>query len=107
MFISKRCGCSSKDGKNCIPDKRLGKLADNLTLLSVKSRLELLFLLKDKPHCVCDLTVHTDMSQSLVSHHLADLVKAKIIGYKREGKYLDYFLTEKGRKIIETLSVLQ
>jgi ArsR family transcriptional regulator len=103
MFISKRCNCSTKDNK-CVPSKTdLKELSDNLTLLSVKSRLDLLFLLKDKSHCVCDLTEHTDMSQSLISHHLSDLTTAGFVDSKREGKYIDYFLTPKGEELVETL----
>lgn len=103
MFISKRCNCSTKDNK-CIPSKiDLEKLSDNLTLLSVKSRLNLLFLLKDKSHCVCDLTEHTDMSQSLISHHLADLTTAGLVDSRREGKFIDFFLTPKGEELVKTL----
>ena len=106
MFISKRCDCSSKENK-CIPSNvDLQKLSDNLTLLSVKSRLDLLFLLNDKSHCVCDLGEHTEMSQSLISHHLSDLTKAGFVDSKREGKFIDYFLTPKGDDLVKTLITL-
>lgn len=106
MFISKRCDCSTKENK-CVPSEiDLQKLSDNLTLLSVKSRLDLLFLLKDRSHCVCDLTEHTEMSQSLISHHLSDLTKAGFVDSKREGKFIDYFLTIKGDEIVKILIML-
>jgi len=103
MFISKRCDCSSKKNK-CIPSGiDLQKLSNNLTLISVKSRLDLLFLLNEKPHCVCDLGEHTKLSQSLISHHLSDLTKAGFVDNKRVGKYTDYFLTLKGKALVKTL----
>lgn len=106
MFISKKCGCRSKGGECCCSDKDLTKLTNNLTLLSIKSRLAILFLLKDKPHCVCDLVMHTDMSQSLISHHLADLTDAGLIMGKREGKYVEYSLTHKGERSLEALFII-
>jgi ArsR family transcriptional regulator len=106
MFISKRCNCSAKHNK-CVPSKiDLKQLSDNLTLLSVKSRLDLLFLLKDKSHCVCDLTEHTDMSQSLISHHISDLTAAGFVNSKREGKFVEHYLTLKGQDLVKTLMAM-
>lgn len=106
MFISKRCNCSTKDNKCISPEIDLKKLSNDLTLLSVKSRLDLLFLLKGKSHCVCDLTVHTDMSQSLISHHLSDLSEAGFVDSRREGKYIDYYLTDRGEELVKTLMAI-
>lgn len=106
MFISKRCDCISKLGKCCRTTKDIENLSNDLSLLSVKSRLDILFLLKDKPHCVCDLENHTGMSQSLVSHHLSDLTYAGFIKSKREGKYIDYYLAQKGEKFLEAVLLM-
>lgn len=107
MFISKRCNCFSKLGICCGNGKNSEKLSKDLGLLSVKSRLDILFLLKDKPHCVCDLAAHTGMSQSLISHHLADLIKSQLIGSSREGKFVEYFLAKKGIKVIQALDLIR
>jgi ArsR family transcriptional regulator, arsenate/arsenite/antimonite-responsive transcriptional repressor len=101
MFMGKRCQCSSRECPQSKAD--LKSLSDNLTLLSVKSRLDILFLLKDKPHCVCDLITHTNMSQSLISHHLSDLACAGFVESKRAGKYIDYDLTSEGKNLVKTL----
>lgn len=93
----------SKSNKYLIKDFDLQNLSNNLNLLSVKSRLDLLFLLKDKQHCVCDLMMHTKMSQSLISHHLSDLTQAGFVDSKREGKFIDYFLTKRGKQLIKAL----
>lgn len=106
MFISRRCDCSSKISQCCQSGKNTGKLSKDLGLLSAKSRLDILFLLKDKPHCVCDLMSHTDMSQSLISHHLSDLTIAGLVGNKRVGKYIDYYITKKGLRFIEALLLM-
>lgn len=104
MFISKRCDCSTEDNKYNFQKVDLQRLSEILTLLSVKARLDLLFLLNDKPHCVCDLEGHTNMSQSLISHHLSDLSKAGFVISKKEGKYTDYFLTSRGEELVRTLN---
>jgi len=103
MFISKRCDCNPKTDNCCKSDKDISKLNQIFTVVSVKSRLEILFLLNSKSHCVCDITTHTKMSQSLISHHLADLMKLNLIKGKREGKFIDYYLTEKGKKVVQAL----
>jgi ArsR family transcriptional regulator len=105
MFISKRCCCTSKKS-NCCSPKQLNTLSSILTIISVKTRLEILYLLKEKPHCVCDLESHTEMSQSLISHHLADLENANLIESKREGKFIDYSLTKKGKMVVKVLDSL-
>lgn len=106
MFISKRCDCFSKISKCCQKEEVSKSLSKDLGLLSVKSRLDILFLLKAKPHCVCDLENHTGMSQSLISHHLSDLTNAGFIESKREGKYMDYCLTDKGRRFLKALLLM-
>ncbi len=105
MFISKRCGCTTSRSTSPINAEGLAKLSSGLTVISVKSRLELLFLLHIKPHCVCDLVEHTKMSQSLISHHLASLNKEGLIVSKRNGKYSDYLLTAKGEKAVKALEL--
>jgi DNA-binding transcriptional ArsR family regulator len=46
------------------------------------------------------------MSQSLVSHHLADLTTTGFVERKREGKYIDYYLTKKGEQFIQALLLM-
>ena len=106
MFISKRCKCISKDSNYCISGIETETLSKDLNLLSVKSRLDILFHLKDTPHCVCDLETHTDLSQSLISHHLSDLANGELIEGRREGKYMDYYLTKKGERFLKALIML-
>jgi DNA-binding transcriptional ArsR family regulator len=106
MFISKRCHCLSKIGQCCKRGKDTENLSKDLSIMSVKTRLDILFHLKDKPHCVCDLENHTDLSQSLISHHLSDLANAGFIESKREGKFMDYFLTDKGKKFLKAVLLM-
>ena len=104
--MSKRCGCFSEKIKSSLTQTQLASLSNDLLIIAVKSRLELLFLLEIKPHCVCDLMSHTKMSQSLISHHLSDLEVKKYILSKRSGKFIEYSLTEKGSTTIKALKLL-
>ena len=106
MFISKRCKCISKDSNYCISGIETETLSKDLNLLSVKSRLDILFHLKDNPHCVCDLENHTEMSESLISHHLSDMTEGGLIKGKRVGKYTDYHLTKKGEGFLKALIMM-
>ncbi len=106
MFIPNKCNCLKGESCCCVSDKKKECLCEDLNLLSVKSRIDIIFILKNKPHYVGDIVAHTNMSQSLVSHHLADLTKAGFIGSKKEGKFSQYFLTDKGKKVIPALELI-
>ena len=103
MFIYKRCGCKPQKIKNSLPQKSILTLAGRLKLASAPSRLSLLLLLGQKPHCGCDLMVHTKMSQTLISHHLSDLIKAGLAQSQKKGQFVDYSLTQKGKIFTEQL----
>jgi len=83
--------------------KKIASLSALLQLVSEKSRLQLLCVLKEKNHCVCELMEHVGMSQSLISHHLKDLKSAGIVTAQKKGLYVYYSLTSKGKRIINLL----
>ncbi|MFX0058207.1 MAG: ArsR/SmtB family transcription factor [Candidatus Hodarchaeota archaeon] len=63
-----------------------------LNALGNKERLSILYALKEKARCVCELEVILDKSQPSISHHLRELEKANLIrGWKR-GKFTYYSL---------------
>ena len=104
MFIYKRCNCSSETSLNKNIYSSSPNLSTLLKLVSVPARLEILFLLEKKSHCVCDIETHTKFSQSLVSHHLSDLTEAGLVESYKNGKFVDYKLTSKGQELIKNLN---
>lgn len=106
MFIYKRCSCSTKSSLNKNIQTVSSSLSDLLKLVSVPARLSILFLLEEKPHCVCDIEAHTNFSQSLISHHLSDLISAGVIRNYKTGKFVEYTLTENGKSLVKTLKGL-
>jgi DNA-binding transcriptional ArsR family regulator len=106
MFIYKRCNCSDKSVLNKSIQSSSSSLTDLLKLISVPARLEILFLLEEKTHCVCDIEAHTKLSQSLTSHHLSDLTQAGLIKSYKDGKFVNYRLTNKGQELVKNLKQL-
>lgn len=76
-------------------------------LLSDKNRLQILCILQDKEHCVCEIESHIDASQSLISHHLISLKDADLVSCTKIGRKVMYTLTTKGKALMKSLSLLQ
>ena len=106
MFIYKHCDCVKNKIISVIPQLQLNTLAGLLKLASVPTRLNILLLLNDSPHCVCDIIAHTKMSQTLASHHLSDLVKSNLVENQKNGQFVDYSLTKKGKALVSHLEKL-
>lgn len=91
----------------CTPDKsefkRIVSLSFLLKIISEESRLKLLCILKKDKHCVCETMDHVDMSQSLISHHLADLKTVGLVKDEKRGQRVYYQLTKLGSKIMTLL----
>lgn len=78
-------------------------LSELLGLVGEESRLKILCILSKGEHCVCELMANTQLSQSLISHHLSDLKEAGLVEDRREGVRAYYSLTKSGKKITKTL----
>ncbi len=66
--------------------------------LSTKTKLKILLILLNREHCVCEIQNCLEKEQSLISHHLSDLVETGWIK-KRQGKdarQVFYSLTKDG-----------
>lgn len=91
------CSPSSSESKQVLA------LSILLKLVSEKSRLKLLCILRRGEHCVCEMMEHIDLSQSLISHHLKDLKDADVVTYEKRGLRVYYSLTEKGKHVTNLL----
>ena len=94
------CSPSSKESKH------VAELSSVLRLVSEESRLNILCILKQGEHCVCQIMDHVDLSQSLISHHLKDLKDAGIVTDKKKGLRVYYSLTKQGKHITDVLFTL-
>lgn len=100
---SYRCTAFKHFSENQIED-----LSALLKVIGEYNRLRLLFVLYSCGcHCVCDFENHAeDMSQSLISHHLADLKNAGLVTSEKEGLKVNYRLTDFGREVCSKMFLL-
>ena len=72
--------------------------------LSDEARVEIVSVLMQGEHCVCDLMTHVGAAQSRLSYHLKVLKEAGLVSDRREGRWSYYTLQREA--IDEALSVL-
>ena len=62
--------------------------------LSDPNRVKILKLLQQKTMCVCELQGAIHISQPSVSKHLKLLEEAGLVGHKKEGLWVNYYLAD-------------
>ena len=91
----------------CSPDKneykKVSSLSSLLQLVGENSRLQILCILRQSEHCVCEINEHVKASQSLISHHLKDLKDGGIIEDSKQGLNVFYSLTPEGKRITDLI----
>jgi ArsR family transcriptional regulator len=70
----------------------VARSAELFHALSDEARLEIIGILLDGEHCVCDLMTHIDAAQSRLSYHLKVLKDAGLVTDRREGRWSYYTL---------------
>ncbi len=88
-----------EESENSILDKKVASVYLTLKILSEENRINILSILLSSPLCVSELQNILNLSQSLVSHHLRDLKDLGLVQSEKNGKWVFYSLTDKGRKI--------
>ncbi len=78
-----------------MPDEDvLYDLAEVFKVFGDSTRIKILFALFEEDICVCDLAESLGMTQSAVSHQLRILKQARLVGGRREGKQVIYYLMD-------------
>ena len=62
--------------------------------LSDPNRVKIVKLLQHKTMCVCELRGVLGISQPTVSKHLKILEEAGIVGFEKDGLWVNYYLTD-------------
>ena len=73
------------------------ELYDRAELFKVfgdSTRIKILFALFESEMCVCDIAETLNMTQSAISHQLKILKQSKLVGNRREGKSIIYYLAD-------------
>ena len=75
-------------------EEELYDLAELFKVFGDSTRIRILFVLFEAEVCVCDLAQILGMTQSAISHQLRILKDANLVGRRREGKEVFYFLSD-------------
>ena len=73
---------------------KLYDLAELFKVFGDQTRIRILSALLEREMCVFDITQELDMTQSAISHQLKILKQSKLVGSRREGKQMIYFLAD-------------
>ena len=78
-----------------MPDEAyLYEAAELLKVFGDSTRIRIIFVLCQSEMCVCDIAKLLEMTQSAISHQLKILKQSKLVGNRREGKSIIYFLAD-------------
>ncbi len=84
-----------RDIRSKLPlDEELFNLADLFKIFGDTTRIKILYALFESELCVCAISELLGMSQSATSHQLKVLKDSKLVGFRREGKTIYYFLAD-------------
>lgn len=84
----------NKTLKTLPPQEEIIGMAEIFKALSDPSRLKIVLALLDREHCVCDIAVICNQTESAISHQLRVLRTLKIVRNRREGKIVYYTLDD-------------
>lgn len=70
----------------------IAEMADTLKLLSDKTRLSIIALLKEREMCVCDIVDILETTQPNISQHLKKLKTGGIVNETRRSQWIYYSL---------------
>lgn len=62
--------------------------------LSDPNRVKIIKLLQQKEMCVCELQGALEIAQPTVSKHLKILEESGLVGFRKEGLWVNYFLAD-------------
>lgn len=75
-------------------DELLSDLSDLFKLFADSTRVKILYALFESELCVCAIAELLNMTQSAISHQLKTLKDANLVGCRREGKTIIYYLAD-------------
>lgn len=81
--------------KNELPtDELLCDLSDLFKIFGDTTRIKILYSLFESEMCVCAIAELLGMTQPAISHQLKILKDANLVGNRREGKTIYYYLSD-------------
>ena len=78
---------------------------DFLKALADPARIRIVYALKNRELCACEIMALLDMPQTMVSHHCKILKIAGIVTDRKSGKWVHYSLA--ARRVVDVLELLE
>ncbi|MFS0728289.1 ArsR/SmtB family transcription factor [Paenibacillus sp. 1P07SE] len=78
-------------------------VAEEMKLLSDKTRLMILALLKEKEMCVCDIAAALASTQPNISQHLRKLKTGNLVHETRRGQWIYYAMNRDNKPYISDI----
>ncbi len=83
-----------------VDENTLFDLAELFKIFGDSTRIKILYTLSMSEMCVCDIAQILGMTVSAVSHQLSILRRSKLVGTRRSGKTVFYFLADEHVELI-------
>lgn len=99
MFMDEKCERVDKNEIDYllkqVPDtESIVKISAVFQALQSDTRLRILFLLRQKEMCVCELEQALEVTQSAISHSLRTLRQLDLVRVRKEGKFTVYYIAD-------------
>lgn len=86
-----------------LPDAAADRAALQTLGDATRHRLARVLAAAGDERCVCELAPLVDVSESAVSHALADLADAGLVDRRKDGQWRYYRATERTRRVLDAL----
>ncbi|HOA40542.1 MAG TPA: metalloregulator ArsR/SmtB family transcription factor [Halanaerobiales bacterium] len=80
--------------EDALADNIVYELAELFKTMGDPTRIKILYALKDRELCVCDLSELLGMSSSAISHQLRVLRNNKLVKFRKDGRSVYYSLDD-------------
>ncbi|MDQ6418370.1 metalloregulator ArsR/SmtB family transcription factor [Paenibacillus sp. LHD-117] len=82
---------------------KIDEISECMKLLSDKTRLTILALLKEKEMCVCDIVEILETTQPNVSQHLRKLKSGGLVNESRRSQWIYYSLNTNSKPYLQNV----
>ncbi len=108
MNLFKKC-CDNPEGDDAarmLTEEHVKRQTMFMKALADPARIRIVYALKNKELCACEIMVLLGMPQTMVSHHCKILKIAGIVADRKSGKWVYYTLADrKALEMLETIDV--
>ena len=76
------------------------EVINKMKALGDRNRFRISMMLLHRPMCVCEMLEILDIAGGTLSNHLKILKNAGLIGQRKEGKWIEYYISNKEAELL-------